>query len=49
MMTEHVISRFDVHADSDEHAVEKAKQRMASRDIEVWCLDRKVALLKHTD
>ena len=45
----HVISRFDVHADDDEQAIEKAKPRLAGRDIEVWCFERKVALLKHQD
>jgi len=28
---------------------EKAKQRQVGRDIEVWCFERKVALLKHQD
>jgi hypothetical protein len=45
----HVISRLYIYADDDEQAVEKAKQRQEARDIEVWCFERKVALLKHQD
>jgi hypothetical protein len=45
----HVISRFDIHADDDEQAIEKAKQRQNGRDIEVWDLDRKVSFFKCRD
>jgi hypothetical protein len=45
----HFVSRLNIHADGDETAVEKARQRLGGRDIEVWCLDRKVARLKRTD
>jgi hypothetical protein len=43
------IRRFELHADHDEQALEKAKQRLADRDIEVWCFERKVALIKRED
>jgi hypothetical protein len=42
-------SRFELPADDDEQALEKAKQRLAGRDIEVWCFERKIARLKHED
>jgi hypothetical protein len=42
----HVVSRIDVHAENDDQAVAKVKMRLPGLDIEVWCLDRKVALLK---
>jgi hypothetical protein len=42
----HVISRFDIHADDDAQAIEKARLKLAHRDIEIWCLDRKVGVLK---
>jgi hypothetical protein len=45
----HVISRFDIHADEDSQAIEKAKARLVNRDIEVWCVDRKVADLKRPE
>jgi hypothetical protein len=45
----HIIAVSNVHADDDEAAVEKVRLRLAGRDIEVWCLDRKVALLKRKD
>jgi hypothetical protein len=45
----HVFSRFDVHADDDVQAIEKVRKHLAGRDIEVWCLDRKVGVLKHRE
>jgi hypothetical protein len=42
----HVINRFNLYAESDEEAVEKARQRQDGRDIEIWDLDRKVSYLK---
>lgn len=45
----HVISRFDIHAADDEQAVERARKRLSSNDIEVWCIDRKVMFLKRQE
>jgi hypothetical protein len=42
----HVVSRFDIHADDDAQAIEKARAFLAGRDIEVWCIDRKVGELR---
>jgi hypothetical protein len=44
----HVISRFDIYAETDDQAVERAKQRQVDHDMEVWELDRKVSFLKRT-
>lgn len=45
----HVLSRFNVYAEDDGAAVVKIKPRLANRDIEIWCFDRKIALLKSAD
>jgi hypothetical protein len=45
----HVLSRTDIYAETDEQAVEKAKERLNGQGVEVWCLDRKVCALKRPD
>ena len=45
----HVESRTNIHAETDEQAVRKARECQADQDIEVWCLDRKICDLKRPD
>jgi hypothetical protein len=42
----HAVSRIDVHAENDDQAVAKVKLRLAGLHIEVWCVDRNVAVLR---
>jgi hypothetical protein len=41
-----ILSAKEIQADSDEEALEAAKQFVECFDVEVWCLDRKVGRLK---
>ena len=43
----HFHSSKVVTADNDEHAVEVAKGLVDGHDIELWHLDRKIAVLPH--
>jgi hypothetical protein len=45
----HVFSRVNIYADDDAQAIEKARALLASRDIELWGLDRKVGDLKRRE
>jgi hypothetical protein len=42
----HVVAREDIIAENDEEAVLAATQLQNGQPIEVWQLDRKVALIK---
>jgi hypothetical protein len=41
-----ILSAKEIQADSDEEALDVAKQFVEGFDIEIWCLDRKVGRLK---
>ncbi|SHH05309.1 hypothetical protein [Bradyrhizobium erythrophlei] len=46
----HATSCFNIAADDDDQAVEKARLRLKDgQDIEVWCIDRKITDIKHSD
>lgn len=45
----HIKSAKVIVADDDEKAVEAAKPMVDGHDIEIWHLDRKVAVLPHQD
>lgn len=36
-------------ADDDEHAVRLAEKLVDGHDVELWHLDRKITLLRHTE
>jgi hypothetical protein len=42
----HVVSKIDLVCSDDQDATQKAKRLVRDHDIEVWRLDRRVAILR---
>jgi hypothetical protein len=40
----HVVSRVDLELESEEAAIERAKQLVDGHDVELWQRDRKIAV-----
>jgi hypothetical protein len=45
----HFVNLKIITADSDEQAVQAASKFVDGHDVEVWQLDRKIAILSHKD
>jgi hypothetical protein len=41
-----IISAKEIRADSDEEALDTARQFVDGRDVEIWCGQRKIGRLK---